>query len=122
MELDVALFNGGKSLGETDATNCEVSNFTTHVDAALNRFGWSGELTAAVIVELSGDNRSILSGQLVVQGKARDKEIKIDASRVWQDAELGTTLIVNMEDWSIFTFSAGGLYSDYVEGDAVMHH
>lgn len=123
VELGDSLFGGGKGPGPAvaDAARAEVSNYADSVDAALSKFGWKGEVAACVVLGLTGDNRAVSEGQLVIRGRQEDRESKLDISRVWPEADAGTILSIDV-DLSKFQFSKGGLFSDYVESDSVVHH
>ena len=122
MLLDNSFFAGGGGYGEHDPGKYEVGNFSTHVDQALGRYGWAGDLAACVVLSLSGDNTTVLEGCLVVRGKPRAKDCQIEASKVWQGAEQGVLLTVSLADMQAFGFSAGGLCSDFVDGEQIVHH
>ncbi len=122
MLLDEAFFVGGGGYGEHDRGKCEVANFSTHVDQALGRYGWTGDLAACVVLTLNGDNTSVIEGCLVVRGKPRTKTCQIEASKVWQGVDQGILLTVDLGDLQAFSFAAGGLYSDFTDGDQVVHH
>lgn len=117
MILDGNLFAGGAAVSERDVSNAETANYSSDVDAALKRFGWKGELAAAIVLALNGTNTGVLEGRVVIRGKPIEKTCKVDAVKIWQNAEHGTVL----EDFSMFNFSEGGLSSGYVDGEAIVH-
>ena len=48
-------------------------------------------------------------------------EVRIEATKLWADAEPGMMLTLQVPDSSIFTFGEGGLCSDYLGSEQVDH-
>ena len=56
-ELDSALFSGKlKPVTEEDLAKCEVNNIGEDITNVLTSFGWEGEPTACVLLQLTADN------------------------------------------------------------------
>jgi hypothetical protein len=70
---------------------------------------------------LTPDNRKVQEGVLVTRGKLEIAEHTMDAKKVWLDAVPGTTLTIRLDTVDMFEFTEGGLYSDYVCAENVIH-
>ena len=111
-ELDSTLFSGKLRLvTEEDLAKCEVNNIGEDITNVLTSFGWEGEPTACVLLQLTADNERVAAGSLVTRGQA-DREFIIDAGKVWQDANMGVTLTIRLPELDSFSFSDGGTASD----------
>ena len=107
-ELDSALFSGKlRPVTEEDLAKCEINNIGEDITNVLTSFGWEGEPTACVLLQLTADNERVAAGTLVTRGQA-DREFIIDAGKVWQDANMGVTLTIRLPELDSFSFSDGG--------------
>ena len=120
-ELDSALFSGKlKPVTEEDLAKCEVNNIGEDITNVLTSFGWEGEPTACVLLQLTADNERVAAGTLVTRGQA-DREFIIDAGKVWQDANMGVTLTIRLPELDSFSFSDGGTASDFLPDEECVH-
>ena len=121
MRIDANLFTGTGGLCDSDVTKGEVNNYSNEVDTALSKFGWKGDAVASIILALNGNNTEVLESHLAIRGKPREREYRIDAKKVWPEADEGVTLVVSAENLRSFKFTAGGMCSDYLDGSTAVH-
>lgn len=62
----------------------------------------------------SGDNRRIDEAFFFIRGKFEDPVIRMDASAIWEDADPNYVMQINLPTGDDFSFSEGGLYSDFL--------
>jgi hypothetical protein len=70
-----------------------------------------------VVLWLSPENRRIVGGEFVVRGELEARDLKLEASKLWPDAEDNLWMAVKIPKGDVFSFSEGGLWSDVVDGD-----
>ena len=99
-----------------------MQNHGLSVDNALRRFGGKGKATGCVVLSLSTDNRRVETGKFVVRGELEDREIRMECSKLWQDANLDTTITIRFPRADIFSFGEGGLWSDLVADAEILHY
>ena len=75
-----------------------------------------------IVLNLSADNRQIESAELVLRGELEDKEIRMDCSKLWQDADLDTTITIRFLRCDNFKFRDGGLWSDFLPDSEILHY
>jgi hypothetical protein len=51
-----------------------------------------------------------------------EKDVKIGCNKVWAEADMSTTITIHIPTSESFTFSAGGLWSDWLPGEETMHY
>ena len=51
-----------------------------------------------------------------------EKEFTINAGKVWVDAKMNVTITIRLPAMDSFTFSDGGLTSDFLSGEEVVHY
>ena len=119
--IDKRLFANGSEIAGEDLQLLEVRNFSEDVDTALKRFKWNGKLCGCIVLKLSADNAAVTSGQFLARGRLCRDEIKIEAAKIWPDAEPGLVLTLQLPDGAMFTFGEGGICSDYLGSDQVEH-
>ena len=120
-ELDSALFSGKlRPVTEDDLAKCEINNIGEDITNVLTSFGWEGEPTACVLLQLTADNERVAAGSLVTRGQA-DREFIIDAGKVWQDANMGVTLTIRLPELDSFSFSDRGTASDFLPDEECVH-
>ena len=91
-----------------------VQNMGIGVDAVLKQFGGKGKATGCVVLHLSPDNRRVDKAKFVVRGELEEKEIRMECSKLWQDADLDTIVTIRFPKSDIFKFEEGGLWSELV--------
>ena len=120
--LDSALFPGANSeINETDIQNCEARNSGEAINDILTDYGWDGKPTGGILLHLSPDNARIAAGTFFTRGE-EEKEFTINAGKVWVDAEMNVTITIRLPAMDSFTFSDGGLTSDFLSGEEVVHY
>lgn len=117
------LFSSGGDISPDDLGNTEVRNFNTSIDTNLREnYAWSGKATAVIGLNLSPDNEKVTNGIFAVRGSLDDaKEIRFKCSHIWPDSSDNTTMLVNFPSANIFKFGEGGLWSDLVPSQNIMH-
>jgi hypothetical protein len=68
------------------------------------------------VLLLSADNRQPIAGEFVVRGKLEAKEWRLEAAKLWSEADEQATLVIKTPKADIFSFPEGGLWSDIVDG------
>lgn len=86
----------------------------------LSEGGLNGGAACFVVLCLSPDNNRVDSGSFGAQG-LEEREFRITASKVWQDAEPSISLTVRMPTMESFKFAEGGLTSDLVDDQELVH-
>jgi len=120
-ELGRELFEGG-DIAETDITRCEVRNVGEAVDNVLADNGWNKkDPVAAIVLSLSQDNERVLGGELVARG-GDEEERQCEAKKIWANVEKDVTLTVTLPSMDAFDFSEGGLTSNFVDDEEVVHY
>ena len=119
-DLDKDLFRGSSQVAEEDLARGEVNNIGEDVTNVLTSFDWEGGPVACILLQLSPDNERIAAGSLITRGR-EDREYTLDASKVWQDATLGVTLTIRLPELDSFTFTDGGLTSDFLPDEDCIH-
>ena len=119
--MDGGLFQGEGPISEADVLKLQVLNGEEAVDEALKSFKWTGRAAGCVILNLSADNLTATGGQFTARGRLARDEVKLEAAKIWRDAEPGCLLTVKVPTGGKFAFGGGGLCSDYLEADGVEH-
>ena len=118
--LGEKLFIGRDRVLETDISNCEVHNVGEAVNNVLRDYGWVDGPVCGVILHLSPDNERISTGTFLTRG-GEERDFRIEATKLWQDANMGVVLTVRMPELDSFIFSDGGLTSDLLPDSEVVH-
>ena len=119
-ELDGNLFNSSEDICETDITNCELLNTGTAVKEVLVDYGWGGGPAACVLLYLSPDNTRVAASNLLLRG-TEEAEYKSAASKYWADVDLNVTVTIRLPVLDSFTFTDGGLTSDFLPDEEIIH-
>jgi len=119
--IEKSLFDGGQLLEDEDVRRLEVANTGEAVDEALRRFDWGGHAAGCTVLQLTPDNSAVASGQFAVRGRLTKEEWRLEAAKIWNTAEPGLTLTIQIPAGSGFTFSGGGMASDYLDMEQVEH-
>jgi hypothetical protein len=120
--MDKSLFSGDDGIAAGEMHKLEVRNGEEAVDNSLKAFGWNGKnAVGCVLLHLSADNRTATGGQFAARGRLAREEVKLEAAKVWKDAEAGPVLTVRVPGGGEFTFGEGGLCSDYMDSDKIDH-
>ena len=114
------MFVGRDKVLETDISNCEVNNVGDAVENVLKDYGWKSGPVCGVILHLSPDNERISNGTFLTRG-SEDREFRIEAGKLWQDAYMGVVLTVRMQGLDSFSFSDGGMTSDLLPDSETVH-
>jgi len=118
-ELDPSCFIGDRLL-DTDIVRCEVQNKGEAVDALLTDAGWNGGPAACILLTLGQDNTTIVQGELVTRGM-EEKEVEWPANTIWPAADKRVKTTVTMPAMDSFLFLDGGLTSDFINDEEVIH-
>jgi hypothetical protein len=122
VQLDKALFGGNSDqIANSDIVDLEVTNFESSADKALKRFHWKGGAVASVGLILSADNRKVHEGFLVTRGKFETGELQMEARHIWREADHGVTVTIRLPTADVFRFTDGGMCSDYISAEEVVH-
>jgi len=120
--MDRTLFGGESDITAGDLQRLEIRNGEEAVDNALKTFGWNGKAAAGcILLQLSEDNRAATGGQFAARGRLAKEEVKLEAAKLWREAEPGPILTIRVPGGGEFKFSEGGLGSDYLDSDKVDH-
>ena len=119
-DIDAALFRGSGSIPPQDAANCEVNNIGEAITTVLANYGWNGEPAGCILLQLSADHERVAAGTFLTRG-SEEKEFVLDASKIWQDANMGVTLTVRLPELDSFVFNDGGLTSDFLPDEEMVH-
>ena len=119
-DLDKELFRGGSEVKEEDLAKCEVNNLGEDVTNVLTSFDWEGGPAACILLQLTPDNERIAAGTLITRGRD-EKEYTLDVSKVWQDANMGITLTIRLPELDSYTFTDGGMTSDFLPDEECIH-
>ena len=111
-----------KYVDGSDLAKTEVQNQGIGVDAVLKQFGGKGKATGCVVLHLSTDNRRVERANFVVRGELEEKEIRMECSKLWQDADLDTIVTIRFPRIVIFKFEEGGLWSELVPDEEIVHY
>jgi len=118
--LDEALFRGERIL-DSDLMDGEATNRGEAVSEILAKAGRSdNETVACILLTLSPDNQKVTRGELVVRGLEK-KEYEWEAHKIWPPADKRITTTISLPALDSFTFSDGGLTSDYMEDEEIVH-
>ena len=118
--LDKRFFEGDPTISGAALARVEVNNTSSSVDTALKKFKWDGKAMGCVVTSLSPDNREVAEAFFVVRGSLDDRDEKIDASRLWQDANPNVVLTIRCPKADIFTFNHS-LSSDLIQDVELVH-
>jgi hypothetical protein len=123
VQLDKALFSGeADNITEEDIVKVEVTNFEDAADGALAKFHWKGRATACVGLVLSPDNKKVHEGFLITRGKLETAELQLVAKNIWKEASGEALMTIKLPPASMFRFSEGGMVSNYVSAEEVIHY
>ena len=120
--LPKSLFAGSENFSENDKKRLFVNNFSDNVETVLGEFAWDGKATGIIGLTLSNDNRRVESGRFYTRGVLQERSIKVAASEIWENAHESVTLTIKLPRAEVFRFTDGGLYSQYVDEEAVTYY
>ena len=121
-ELDKNLFAGDADLDSDEARGAEVRNLGTDINRKLSNSGWNGvEAVGCIGLVLSTDNERVERGTLIVKGQLEEEPIRIEANKIWEDANKNVMLSLKLNNEDIFTFNATGLTSDILPQENIHH-
>ena len=118
--MDSSMFGLPVNINEQDVANCEIENVGDSVTTILANHGWKGEPVGVIILHLSPDNEKVAAGQFSTRGRD-DREFKLRADKIWLDADMNVTATIRMPELDSFSFPGGGLTSDWLQDDEVIH-
>jgi len=119
--IDKSFFNGPKEISDSVLKKLVISDNEGDVTNGLKRFGkWSGKAVAAIVLQLSEDNKRVAGGTFCVRGQL-GKEVRVRANTIWPEAEAEMWLSVRIPAGEAFTFSDGSLASDYLAEEKVQY-
>jgi hypothetical protein len=117
--LPKTLFSGSENINDNDKKKLFVNNFSDSVETVLGEFGWDGKATGIISLTLSNDNRRVENGRFYTRGILQERRIKVAAS---ENAHESVTLTIKLPRAEVFKFTDGGLYSQYVDEEAVTYY
>ena len=98
-----------------------MRNFNSDVDDKLKKDGWKGEAVCYIGLYLSADNTRVDRGNFMVKGKLTDESLRIEANKIWTEADDSVVLVLNFPKAEVFTFNESGLSSDIVRQEDIQH-
>jgi len=115
-ELDASLFSGETDRGpEAELRHTEVSNFQEGVNTALTKnFKWNGKAMGIIGLTTGRNNLTVEDGRFIIRGTFTEAAHKLDASAIWEEADPECFINLKLPKGDVFTFSEGGLYSDFI--------
>jgi len=119
--LPKTLFSGSENISETDKKKIIVNNFSESIETVLGEFLWEGQAAGTIGLTLSDDGKRVESGQFITRGVLEARTIKMAAANIWADTDESLILTIKLPRAEIFRFSEGGLFSQYVDEDSVIH-
>jgi len=111
---------GENRILDSDVTRCEVTNRGEAVTDALKDAGWKGGPVACVLLHLSPDNEKVTRGEFILRGDDK-RDVQWEAHKIWPEADKRIMTTINVPPLDSFTFSDGGLTSDLLEEENVVH-
>ena len=118
--MDSSMFGQPISVSSEDVGHCEIQNIGEAVTNVLVNYGWKGDPVGVIILHLSPDNERVTAGQFSARGRD-EREFKLRADKIWVDADMNVTLTIRMPELDSFIFSGGGLTSDWLQDEEVVH-
>jgi len=118
--VDENLFAGPSEVSSATLKKLVIADHEEDVSAALRRFKWNGKTAGAIVLDLSEDNRRVVSGTFCVRGTL-GKETRLQADKLWPEGDSQMALNIRIPAGEQFTFSDGSLASDYLQSDRVAH-
>ena len=121
--LDKSFFGGTGNPDPRTAIKAEIVNTGDSLDDALEALGGEdAALIACVVLHLTADNTKVNNGEFALRGYIDVTELRIVCKKIWPKADAGISLCLTIPEAKVFTFSNGGLASDYVDQELVRHH
>jgi hypothetical protein len=121
-DLGKAFFKGEKELSLKDMSQLEASNNSDGINAALVKFGWTENLLGGgIVIELSPDNLHVAKANFFLRGPLAEERLVVQASKCWARAEECIILSITFPAADKFSFSAGGVFSDFLDSDNFPH-
>jgi hypothetical protein len=118
--LDRAFFTGQDDPDDS-LRECGITNLAGDVTTVLKRLGWGGAAAACVCLSLSTDNTRVEAGVFRVVGQLGTANHNFDASKIWATADSRVMLAMAFDQADVFTFSQGGLASDYIPQESFQY-
>ena len=85
-------------------------------ESRLEALGWNKRIIAYLSLALSNDNRFIANGNFNLIGTISDQSLILPAKKIWNTPNDDVSIQLTIPDGRNFTFSQGGLFSDYLDG------
>ena len=120
-DLDGNLFLGESDIGETDMFNCEANNNGSAVTNIFTDYGWGGRAACGILLHLSPSNDRVVAGCFMTKG-TEETDFKLAATKIWADADPSVTVTIVLPSLDSFGYSDGGLTSDFLPDDEVVHY
>ena len=117
----------GAFTGKEDVLNEEWATLTTAgpgqqaVEEFLESFGWDQKAAGVVNVKLSPDNTKVMAARFTLAGKWQEEATRIQAKKLWPELEENVIMEVTLDNLSLFRFSEGEMWSEFLVGDALPH-
>ncbi len=93
--IDPNLFNGEEEINPEELHRLQIMNYSTDVDETLREYGWRSKPVGCIVLKLSADNVTVTSGQFVARGQLTREETRIEANKIWAEAEQEGQILVS---------------------------
>ena len=102
--LDKVLFAGGGNIDRESGERLEVKNWRDEVEEKLKQRGWDNTAgCCSVGLFLSADNALVEAGAFIVSGPVDGKQLCIEATRIWPNADARAALILRFKNGGVFS-------------------
>ena len=121
-DLGKSFFQGEKDLNLKEIASLETTNISDGVTTVLLKHGWNAnQLGSGVVLELSPDNLHIARANFFLRGPLGDDGITVQAAKCWPTADDDIVLHFKFPAGEKFSFSSGGVFSDYLDSNEFTH-
>ena len=119
---DSELFQGSdQNICDTDIQNCETKDNREAITDILTDYGWNQRAVGGILLHLSLDNERIVASCFFMRG-TEEKEYEVSAAKLWTEGDMRVNVTIRLPMLDSFVFSDGGLTSDFLPGDEVVHY
>jgi len=121
-DLGKSFFQGEKDLNLKEIASLETTNISDGVTTVLLKHGWdANKLGSGVVLELSPDNLHVARANFFLRGPLGDDGITVQAAKCWPTADDDIVLHFKFPAGEKFSFSSGGVFSDYLDSNEFTH-
>ena len=120
-EIDRLLFRGTEQLTAEDWATVTATDLSSRtVGQLLGKYGWEGKAAATTGIRLKPDNTGPEAARLMLLG-TWDSTLKIQAKKVFAEADQDTMLEIELDNLAVFRFNEGSMASRYTPQEAVKY-